>query len=170
MRNLVLILLFLISSSLHCQIIGRITLYDEGAWSMISVNGKVPYITTDFEGNFELKLPKINNNIFISSSWVSIEIKNVPNSKKINIGEITLPMRKSLSVKEYENLSSKEKELCMPVNCWAQLLGYEFKNQLSEPCITIKCGETKYQLCDFKFDVENQKVVIDWDKFKVCEK
>ena len=77
---------------------------------MISVNGKVPYITTDFEGNFELKLPKINNNIFISSSWVSIEIKNVPNSKKINIGEITLPMRKSLSVKEYENLSSKEKE------------------------------------------------------------
>ncbi|WP_291134529.1 MULTISPECIES: hypothetical protein [unclassified Flavobacterium] len=169
MRNFVLAILFSISSNLHCQIIGRMTLHNEGAWSMISVNGETPYKTTDGEGNFELKLPKTKNDIFILSSWISIEIKNVPNSKKVNIGEISLPLRKSISVKEYEDLSSKEKELCIPVRHWTELLGYEFKNQLSESCLTFKCGQIKYEICEFKFDIENQKVIIDWKKVKVCE-
>jgi hypothetical protein len=144
-------------------------LYDNGAWSMISVNGELPYKTTDSEGNFELKLPKIKNDIFILSSWISIEIKNVPGSKKIKIGEISLPMRKSISVEEYENLSSTEKELCIPIRHWTQLLGYEFKNKLSETCLTIKCGQIKYEICEFKFDVENQKVIIDWEKVVICK-
>jgi hypothetical protein len=169
MRNLVLILL-LFSLNSYSQIIGRTMLYDEGCWTMISINNEVPFKTTDGEGNFELKLPKPKNDVFIQSSWVSIEIKNVPNSKKINIGEINLPMRKSLSGEEYENLSSKEKERCNTIMCWAQLVGYEYKDQLSQTCITIKCGEMKYEICDFKFDVENQKVVIEWEKIKACEK
>lgn len=145
-------------------------LYDEGCWSMISINKEVPYKNTDGEGNFELKLPKSKNDVFILSSWVSIEIKNILNSKNINIGEITLPMRKFLSDKEYQNLTNKEKERCRTVMCWTQLIGYEFNDQLSQPCITVKCGEIKYEICDFKFDIENQKVVIDWEKIQACEK
>jgi hypothetical protein len=169
MRTVFLILLlFGFYGNLHCQIIGRTTLYDEGAWTMISANVELPYKTTDGEGTFELELSKKENSIFILSSWISIEIKNIPNTKKVNIGEISLPMRKSLSLKDYEILSSRAKELCIPVNCWAELLGYEFRNQLEKPCITLKCDQVKYEICEFQFDVENQKVVIEWEKIKVC--
>ncbi len=82
MRTLILITL-LFSLNSYSQIIGRTMLYDEGCWNMISINKEVPYKTTDGEGNFELKLPKSKNDVFILSSWVSIEIKNIPNSKKI---------------------------------------------------------------------------------------
>ncbi len=170
MRNtLFIILLFSFSSDLHSQIVGMVTLYDEGAWSMISVNKELPYKTTDNKGNFEVSLPNAKNVIFILSSWISIEIKNVPSLKKVNIGAISLPMRKFLSKAEYNSLSSKDKDRCIAVRHWAELLGYEFKDQLSEPCVTVKCGTTKYQICDFDSDVENQKVVIDWKNIRVCE-
>lgn len=171
MRNFVLaVMVFFVLSDLHSQIIGRTMLYNEGARSMISVNDELPYKTTDDKGNFELKLTKDKNNILIQSSWISIEIKNIPNTKKVNIGEISLPLRKSISIKEYEDLSRNDKSQCIPVRHWTKLLEYEFKNQLSEPCIIIKCGHIKYEICEFKFDIENQKVVIEWDKCKVCEK
>ena len=170
MRNILLIiLLFLFTPDSYSQVIGKIALYDKGAWSMISVNKELPYKNTDSKGNFELSLPNAKNVLFILSSWISIEIRNVPNSKKVNIGTITLPMRRSLSIIEYDSLSSKDKDRCIAVRHWAELLGYEFKDQLSEPCITVKCGITKYQICDFDFDVENQKVVIDWKNMRVCE-
>jgi hypothetical protein len=170
MRNILLtILLLLFSPHLHSQVIGRIALYDEGAWSMISVNKELPYQNTDSKGNFKLNLPNTKNDIFILSSWISIEIKNVPKSLKANLGEIRLPMRKSISIKEYDSLSSKDKGRCIPVRHWAELLGYEFKDQLSEPSITVKCGKTKYEISKFDFDIENQKVVIDWNNFRVCE-
>ena len=164
------IFLFIPLYNLQSQIIGRVTCYDgDVCFSTISANyGEQK--NTNSEGYFELPLTKIKNVVLILSGAISIEIKNIPNSKKINIGEIITPERKSISIAEYKNLSEKEKEFCIPVHHWNQLLGYEFKNQLSEPCIKFKCGEVKYEVCEFKFDIVNQKVIIDWNSIKKCEK
>ena len=77
---------------------------------MISVNGKMPYLNTDGEGNFTLTLTKQNNHIFILSD-ISIEIKNIPNNEEVNIGEIFIPKWKSIEVEEYLKLYGSIKNI-----------------------------------------------------------
>lgn len=136
---------------------------------MISVNGETPYKTSDGEGNFTLDLTKEKNKILILTSWIPIEITNIPNLENVNIGEINIPMRKAITKEEYNTLSNKEKKNCKPVYHWAELLGYEYLNQLSEPCIQVKCGQTKYEICEFKFNIKKQKIFIDWEEMKICQ-
>lgn len=160
--------LLLINFSIQAQVTGRTIFENKGCWSMISVNGKMPYLNTDGEGNFTLTLTKQNNHIFILSD-ISIEIKNIPNNEEVNIGEIFIPKWKSIEVEEYLKLSNKEKKYCKPIYHWTQLIGYEYTNQLSEPCITLKCEQTTYKICDFRFNHRKQKIIIDWKKIKPCK-
>jgi hypothetical protein len=171
MKKIVLTAFIVLSFAVkvNSQISGKALLYDKGCYAMISINNELPYVTTDNEGNFNLDFMKEKNKISILTSWIPIEIMNIPNLGKVNIGEFNIPMRKAISIEEYKNLSKTEKKNCKPVYHWTELLGYEYLNQLSEPCLQFKCGEMKYEICDFKFNIKKQKVLIDWQQIKICQ-
>jgi hypothetical protein len=152
----------------QAQLSGRTTLFDKGCWSMISVNEKVPYITTDGDGNFSIDLPQKLNKVFFLESWISIEIINIPKSVKANLGNLETPMRKSVPSSEYEKSTNEEKKMIIPVHCYTQLVGYEYLDKLENPKIIFTCNNIEYELDKFVFDVKAQKVIIDWKNLKPC--
>jgi hypothetical protein len=171
MKKILVTTFFLIMaiSVMQSQVTGRTMLYESGCYTMISVNSKMPYVTTDNNGSFSLSMPNKLNNIFILTSWISIEIVNVKQNESANIGEINVPMLKTLPINEYEKLSNDDKTLFKPVHCYTKLIDYEYKNQLSENYLTVKCGDLEYKIYDFKFDAKNSKVIIDWNSLRKCK-
>lgn len=157
----------LLTLNSQAQLSGRTTLFDKGVWSMISVNKKVPYITTDGDGIFSLDLPEKLNNIFFLESWISIEIINIPKNVKANLGNIEIPMRKTVTT-DYEKFTDEEKKMITSVHCYTQLIGYEYLNQLQNPKIIFTCNNVKFELDKFEFDIKEQKVIIDWKNLKFC--
>ena len=160
----IIILLFTISSC-PAQLTGRTTLEGNVGLYMISVNGT--YIE-NYGDNFSIELTEKLNKIFFSESWISIEIINVPKGVKCNLGDLEIPMRKSITVEEYNKLDKDEKQLCIPVHHYLSLLGYEYLDRLQNSKIIFICSNSKFELEKFEFDVKEQKVIIDWKELKPC--
>lgn len=165
---LYIIFSFFLKLNCYAQISGRITLFNEGVSSMISVNEKGPYTITDDDGNFSIELTEELNKVLVFETWISIEIINIPKNVKASLGDIQMPMRKSF-IGEYEKLAEEEKKMIIPVNCYSQLLGYEYLNQLENPKIIFTCNNLKFELDNFEFDIKDQKVIIDWKNLKPCQ-
>ncbi|WP_324026499.1 hypothetical protein QSV08_03135 [Maribacter sp. BPC-D8] len=137
--------------------------------------------TADFDGNFYLKLPKsektfdlvINlNQGFDPSDFKELEviIKNikVTDSTKIDLGKIRLPVYKSISIEEFNELDVMDKKQCLPIKHYANLLGYDYTNNLSDDYILLNCsGENK--ITDFEFDEVEKTVCVEWLTLNSCE-
>lgn len=133
----------------------------------------------DFDGNFSLKLPKKKFDLVINLNQgfdtlvfkeLEIIIKNVTitDSTKFNLGKIRLPMYKSISIEEFNELDVLDKKQCLPVKHYANLLGYFYTNKLSNDFILLNCsGENK--ITDFEFDEVEKKVCVEWSTLKSCE-
>ena len=163
--NIIFLLLFVNSQA---QLKLKTTLYGEdGGSMMVLVNGRLPYVT-NYDGNFSTEFTEKLNKLFILESWISIEIINIPKNIKADLGSLEIPMRKDVSVEEYNNFTDIEKKNVKPVHCYTQLLGYEYLNRLENSKIVFTCNNSKFELDKFEFNVTEQKVIIDWKDLKPC--
>ena len=126
-------------------------------------------VTADFDGNFTLPIEsKIGNyNLIISYAGLFVEIKNIElNNGKLNIGKFEIPYFKGISISEFEQLTELEKEDCLPIYHWTQLLGYFNTKKLEKEYLTLNCRE---KITEFEFNTITKIITIDWNTIKECE-
>ena len=120
-------------------------------------------VSADFDGNFSLPIESENgnNNLVISYAGLSIEIKNIElNNGKLNIGEFEIPYFKDISMNEFELLSELEKERCLPIYHWTQLLGYFNTQKLGKEYLTLN---RKEKITEFEFNPTIKTITVDWN-------
>ncbi len=126
-------------------------------------------VMADFDGNFVLPIEsKIENcNLVISYSGLSIEIKNIELIEgKLNIGNFEIPYFEDISITEFELLTEREKENCLPIYHWAQLLGYLNTKKIDTDYLTLNCEK---KIKEFEYNPQTKTVLIDWNLIKLCK-
>ena len=175
-------MIIVFSGIANAQISGQLFQYDyEYPRAKVLIEGQSEFYRTDFDGNFELSIPenKETINLIIDLNRGSlydnfIELKviiknlNIKGLTKIDLGKIHLPNYKKISIKEFEKLSKTERKQCQPDLHYANLLGYEYSNQISEDFILLTC-KNKKRLTEFEFDKEKKHVIVEWKTLKNCE-
>lgn len=130
-----------------------------------------PKVSSDFDGNFSLKIPKdsIPNNLVISYNGINLNIINCPleNSEKLDLGKVILPKYKQLTVTEYNKLKRKERKQCRPLYQGKTLIGYESNHQLDATTLQLHCKERRG--IPYTFDRKQNQFIILWEHFIVCE-
>ena len=154
------------------QISGQLFQYDldfslPGA--NIYLKGDKKVIQSDFDGFFELPIPTDHekSDLIMSFGELTLEINNIAlDNKEINLGKIILPEFRSIEIDEYEKLTQSEKENCMPIYCWAELLGYLMMDKLKDDYLQLNCSN---KITDFEYDSKSKTVKIDWAIIKDCQ-
>jgi len=126
-------------------------------------------VMADFDGNFVLPVESEieNYSLVISYSGLSIVIKNLElNEGKLNIGDFEIPYFEDISIKEFEILSELEKENCLPIYHWTQLLGYFNTKKLDTEYLTLNCQK---KITEFEYNPKTKTVLVDWNLIKHCE-
>ena len=126
-------------------------------------------VIADFDGNFVLPIEfKIKKpNLIISYSGLSIEIKNIELIEgKLDIGNFEIPYFEDISITEFELLTELEKQNCLPIYHWAQLLGYFNTKKIDTDYLTLNCDKN---IKEFEYDPQTKTVLVDWDLIKLCE-
>lgn len=125
-------------------------------------------VESDFDGYFKLSIPpgSQKNDLIINQLGLILEILNIEfDSAKMDLGKIELPAFKSIGIDEFEKLTEFEKENCHPMYCWADLLGYQYTNQLEHEYLTLNCEE---QITKFQFNPTTKTITVDWNVIKNC--
>ncbi|MCC1485556.1 hypothetical protein [Winogradskyella immobilis] len=126
-------------------------------------------VMADFDGNFVLPIEsKIENlNLVISFSGLSIEIKNIELiESELNIGDFEIPYFEDISITEFELLTELEKENCLPIYHWTQLLGYFNTQKIDTDYLTLNCEK---KIREFEYNPQTKTVLVDWNLIKLCE-
>jgi hypothetical protein len=124
---------------------------------------------SDFDGFFKLQIPDGTgkDDLILKDRGLYVEIRNLEfGFTKLELGEIELPIFKSISIEEYEQLSELEKDSCYPIKHWADLLGYLYTNKLENEYLILNC---KNKITKFEFNPDTKTVSVDWNLIKHCE-
>jgi len=172
MKNITIIIFYLITSIglANSQISGQLFQYDSETTPgvQISLTGSKYTTQSNFDGYFELPISSRDENINLVFMFggLTLEIQNIePKTQKIELGKLILPEFKSIGIEEYNNLTEPEKENCLPIYCWAELLGYLNTNQLENDYLELNCND---KITDFEYDSKSKKVKVDWQIVKIC--
>ena len=174
MKNYLLITfsLYCMVFNLNAQITGQF--FDE-AVEIPGVTVKIPdkniFTQSDFDGNFSLEImnSKVSDLEFIYGDLIiKIENINLDIKDKITLGKIILPSLKFVSIKEYSLLNEKQKESCNEIRHWAQLLGYEKMNELSEDYLLLTCDGINRAITNFTFNSSSRTIFVDWKELVMC--
>lgn len=173
------ILILVFNGISNAQISGQLFQHEsEFPAGKISIDKESDYVESDFDGNFEIEIPKnvkkfdltINLNqgnphVYFKALKIIIENIKIENVSKIDLGKINLPTFKSIEMVEYEQLNETEKENCYPIYCWTELVGYTYTNKLENEFLTLNYQQI---ITDFEYNIETKTIKVDWKKIKNC--
>jgi hypothetical protein len=130
-----------------------------------------PRVSTDFDGNFSLRIPNdsIPNTLIFSYNGINLHITNCPleASEKLDLGKYILPKYKQLTVEEYKQLKRKERKQCRPLYQGSNLIGYESNHQLESPLLQLHCKEGEG--IPYSYDPKLNRFCVTWDSFRGCK-
>ena len=173
LKNILFVLcLFSLAPKSSGQISGQ--LYQDGyPYPMVKVyfEDVKPKVSSDFEGNFLLKIPQdsIPNTLVLSYSGITLHIINCPleASEKLELGKVILPKYKQLTEEEYKHLKRKERKECRPLYQGSTLIGYESNQQLSSATLQLHCNQGEG--VPYTYDRKQNVFVITWKDFSACK-
>jgi len=163
------ILLLVFGSVAHSQIKGTIlmdSLALPGAEFELLLTGT--HVMSDFDGEFTLPIKSEikRDDLLITYVDLKVIIKNIDLSTgELNMGQIHMPFFKSIEIEEYEKLSKLDKENCIGIYCWGNLLGYYDEAQLENNSLTLNCNQA---IVDYTYDSKVKTITIDWSVIKNC--
>ncbi|EDP70681.1 hypothetical protein FBALC1_07978 [Flavobacteriales bacterium ALC-1] len=167
--GLLVVLFLALGSVANSQVIG-IVLMDSLSLpgAVLELKRSKSIVTANFDGEFTLPIKSEikKDDLFITYAELTIQIKNVDlDTAELNIGEIEIPYFKSIEIEEYEQLSELEKENCIAINHWAQLLGYLDLSRLENDYIILNCSQ---EIIDYTYDLKAKTITVDWSVIKNC--
>lgn len=172
-KILLIITVLVFSIKSWSQISGQ--LYQDGyPYPMVKVYFEdiKPKASSDFDGNFNLKIPAdtIPNTLVFSYSGINLHITNCPleDSEKLSLGKIILPKHKQITVEEYKQLKRKERKQCLPLYQGSTVIGYKNKTQLEDIKIQLHCKEGT-GISNFIFNKKQNYFSTSWNSFLQCE-
>lgn len=129
-----------------------------------------PKVSSDFEGNFSLKIPQdsISNTLVLSYNGINLHIVNCPleSSEKLDLGKVILPKYKQLTIEEYKQLKRRERKQCRPLYQGSTLMGYESNHQLESNALQLHCKEGN--VVPYTYDKKQNYFIISWENFVGC--
>lgn len=172
-RFLKTILFILLSlSTVESQISGQLFQYDfelPAPGIEVYLNESSNTVFSDFDGFFTLDVPEniVSSDLIIKALDLTIQIKNIDlNNLELNLGKILLPQIKSLGLDEFDSLSEAEKESCVPMYCWLELIGYYKTDELDKDYLKLNCTD---KITDFVYDINSKTVKVDWSVVENCQ-
>ena len=129
---------------------------------------------SDINGEFELKITPENCSsdlYFETPQGLIVQIKDAPINpyKKLNLGQMTLPEFKYISIDEYNKLTKNQKEECIPDRHYWDIYGYSYSNELEHDYLILKCVKSDKKIKDFWFDPKSKTITLNWNVFNSCE-
>ena len=132
------------------------------------------YERSDSNGEFELEIPigkNLSDLYFENTNGLIVRIKSVPlkQNEKLNLGQMTMPEFKYISIDEFNKLTRKQKKECIPDAHWADIYGYSYSNELENDYLILKCAKIDKKIRDFTFDPKSKIITLEWKTFNNCE-
>lgn len=170
-KSITIFVFCLLTATSWAQITGQ--LYQDGyPYPLVKIyfEDLKPKVSSDFDGNFSLKIPQdsIPNTLVISYSGINLHILNCPleASEKLDLGTVILPKYKQLTVTEYHKLKRKERKQCRPLYQGKTLMGYESNHQLDTTLLQLHCEEGAG--APYTFDRKLNQFILTWESFIQC--
>lgn len=165
-----LVLVIGCTTTMYAQVTG-ITVMEDSTLPGVDIywDGSTEKVTSDFDGNFQLSIPKegTHADLVFSQMDLKVVLQQIPLSNdSLALRTVELPMFKEVDVYKYEKLSSEEKKHCKPVYHFATLLGYIDMSQLNQTYIKLYCTNP---ITDFKYDPATLTVTVAWEVLKNCK-
>lgn len=129
---------------------------------------------SDVNGEFELKISPekcFSDLYFETLNGLIVRIKDVPIKpyKQLNLGQITMPDFKYISIDEYNKLTREQKKECIPDRHYWDIYGYSYSNELEDEYLILKCVKSDKKIKDFSFDPKSKTITLTWNVFNSCK-
>lgn len=171
-KGIITLALFLVAISVGAQISGQ--LYQDGyPYPLVKIyfDDVKPKVSSDFDGNFSLKIPQdsIPNTLVLSYNGINLHIVNCPleATAKLDLGKVILPKYKQLTIEEYKHLKRKERKECRPLYQGSALIGYESNHLLESSILQLHCKEGEG--VPYTYDRKQNVFTITWEDFATCK-
>ncbi|TWO34014.1 hypothetical protein E1J38_004345 [Seonamhaeicola sediminis] len=174
MKNILALTLFLVMSCiLNGQTILKGNVWDgELGYPGVSISLENTEILTfsDFDGNFQLDIPKSveKGNVIFKYVDLAIKIENFKfKTAIIDLGKVIIPLLKHIDPSEYIKLPKEKQKNIQPVTCWGQILGYIKKDELEKDNLILNCGR---KIKNYSFNSKTGTIAIDYSEIRNCIK
>ncbi|RED48975.1 hypothetical protein [Seonamhaeicola aphaedonensis] len=174
MKNILALTLFLVMSCLlNGQTILKGNVWDgEFNYSGVSISLENTEILnfSDFDGNFQLDIPKRieKGNVIFQYVDLAIKIENFKfKTSIIDLGKVIIPLLKHIDPSEYIKLPKEKQKNIQPVTCWGQILGYIKKDVLEEDSLILNCNK---KIENYSFNSKTGTIVLDYSEIRDCLK